>query len=570
MPDARFLRLFELPLLAKELNEQAARKRTYIIRFVYAGLLFAAACSLFYGNFLQDGGGSSSGLGQGRRMFEHLVTLQFWSIYLLLPAVSCGCLTVEKERNSLGLLLITALSPWQIVVQKLLGRVVPMLTFVLLSFPLMAVAYSFGGITPDYLWSGIVLLLLACFQAAALSVMCSAWFPTTVEAFVANYTLFLALFYILPFGWGRWVFARASDASFRETLAWAPFSLVMTGGFLVAARLVLISRAFVSPKNVLLGIFLRLDRFFNDANSVTGGIVLVKDGDLLPGREPVAWRETTKKSLGTFRYLFRVLVVLELPLLYVVTSLRDYVPGGPDINRISVLLYGLWCLGGAMIVVHAGSVIASERTRQSLDVLLATPLSGGEILRQKLRGVQRLIHVLLVPFLTIFAFEVWWFQRTEFRWFYLLLAVASVAVYLPLLAWLALWVGLKVRSQIKSVLGTTALVAGWLFVPVVVRAVITDMAGLNVPSWLEWLLALNPADQIAGIEGLTRAALATRRELEFLPILNYVGRLIINFLVYTLLWHVLRRKCLENADRLLGRLDAPESFPSPISVTAWE
>src|SRR5262249_52007623 len=160
---------------------------------------------------------------------------------------------------------------------------------------------------------GIVLLLLACFQAAALSVMCSAWFPTTVEAFVANYTLFLALFYILPFGWRRWVFARASDPSFRETVAWVPLSLVIARVFLVAARLVLISRAFVSPKNVLLGIFLRLDRFFNDANSVTGGIVLVKDGDPLPGREPVAWRETTKKSLGTFRYLFRVLVVLELP-----------------------------------------------------------------------------------------------------------------------------------------------------------------------------------------------------------------------------------------------------------------
>ena len=142
MSGVRLLRMFELPLLAKELNEQAARKRTYFMRFAYASLLFAAACGLFYGNFLQEGGGSAGGLGQGRRMFEHLVNLQFWSIYLLLPAVSCGCLTIEKERNSLGLLLITSLSPWQIVFQKLLGRVVPMLTFVLLSFPLMAVVVT--------------------------------------------------------------------------------------------------------------------------------------------------------------------------------------------------------------------------------------------------------------------------------------------------------------------------------------------------------------------------------------------------------------------------------------------
>ena len=179
MITSRILRLIELPLLAKELNEQVAQKRTYLIRFAYASILFTVSCGLFYGNFLHRDGSLSGGLGQGRRMFEELVWLQFWSIYLLLPAVSCGCLTIEKERNSLGLLLITALGPWQIVVQKLLGRAVPMLTFVLLSFPLMAVAYSYGGITADYLWSGIVLLVWACFQAAALSVMCSAWYPTT-------------------------------------------------------------------------------------------------------------------------------------------------------------------------------------------------------------------------------------------------------------------------------------------------------------------------------------------------------------------------------------------------------
>ena len=31
-----------MPLLAKELTEQAARRRTYVIRFLYAALLFAS------------------------------------------------------------------------------------------------------------------------------------------------------------------------------------------------------------------------------------------------------------------------------------------------------------------------------------------------------------------------------------------------------------------------------------------------------------------------------------------------------------------------------------------------
>ncbi len=557
MSGTKFLKRFELPLLAKELNEQSAQRRTYIIRFAYAGILFITACGLFYGNFLQVGGGRASGLGQGRQMFEKLVNLQFWSIYLFLPAISCGCLTVEKERNSLGLLLITSLTPRQIVLQKLLGRVVPMLTFVFLSFPLMAVAYSFGGITLDYLWSGIVLLVIACFQTAALSILCSAWYPTTVEAFIGNYVLFLVLYNLFPFGWGPWLFRNASDNPFGVTLVSSTFSAFMTTGFLVAARLVLQARAFVTPKNVLLGLFQKLDAFFNNANTVTGGIVLVSDGEPLPGLEPVAWRETTKKSLGTFRYLFRVLVVLELPLLIVLQSLRLFSPGGPDIARVSRLLYGLWLLAAAMIVVHSASVVGAERTRQTLDVLLTTPLTGGEILRQKLRGVTRLIKVLFVPFVTVFAFEVWWYQQSRYRWPYLALSVASVAIYLPLLAWLALWIGLKMRSQMKAVLVTLALVAGWLLVPTVVRAMLVDMSGTSVSAWLNCLLALSPADQIATIEGLNPAEMLPQKgaaQQQFSPFLLLLP---LNLAIYGGLWVAIRWVCLKNADRFLGRLAEP-------------
>ena len=559
---SKVLRLFELPLLAKELNEQAARKRTYIVRFAYAALLFVGACGLFYGNFLQGGNGSARGLGQGKLMFEKLVKIQFVGIYLFVPAISCSCLAAEKERNTLGLLLITSLTPWQIVLQKLLGRLVPLLTFVILSFPLMAVAYSFGGITEDYLFAGIVLLLLTCVQAAALAVMCSAYYPTTVESLIANYVLFLVLFFMLPFGWGMWLFENASAESLGTTLASTTLLVLMTAGFLVAARLFVEARAFVPPKNVLLGIFQKLDQFFNEANTVTGGIVLIKDGDPLPGAEPVAWRETTKKSLGTFRYLFRVLVVLELPLLFVCQSLQSLSPGGPDTVRLTQLLYGLWVLAGAMIIVHAGSVIASERTRQTLDVLLATPMSGAEILRQKMGGVRRLIKVLLVPFITIFAFETWWHHESDFRWFYLALSLGAAAIYLPLLAWIALWVGMRVRSQIKAVVGTMGLVAAWLLLPMMVRAVMVSILDVRPPLWVECLFSISPAEQIAAIEGLNPAALMYKQA-ERWQLWLYVALITLNFGLYGWLFSAVRRHCLGKADTFLGRSEPPVALAEP-------
>src|SRR5690606_6234915 len=167
-------------------------------------------------------------------------------------------------------------------------------------------------------------------------------------------------------------------------------------------------------------------------------IVLVNDSASLPEDRPLAWRETSKKSLGTVRYLFRVCTVLELPILFVGASINiSTVRTG---SAMSMLLYILWGIAVAMICVHASGVITSERSRQTLDVLLAAPLSGADLLQQKMAGVWRLIAVLLVPFGSIGLFQLW------FRGFdigYLLGFTAAVLVFLPLIAWLALAVGLR-------------------------------------------------------------------------------------------------------------------------------
>lgn len=561
-----FVRACELPLLVKELNEQSARPRTYVVRFLYAATLFAAGCTLFYGNYVSGGAGETAALGRGRLMFERLVTLQLLGIYVLLPAISCGAFTIEKERNSLALLLLTALRPWQILLQKVLGRAIPMITFVLLSFPLMAVAYSFGGVTVDYLWSGTLILVLTCLQVAALSVACSAYFPTTVEAFAASYVIFLVLFGAIPVAWGRYLFVQADQVSFAVTLISCIPLLILTGGFLVAGWLCVESRAFVPPGNVVLGLFKRMDEFFNQANVVTGGVILVRDGDPLPGTNPIAWRETAKKSLGTFRYQFRVLVAVELPLLFLCAALRSASPGGATLQPVSVFLYVLWLLSTALIVVHAGSVISSERTRQTLDVLLTIPMPGRDLILDKLQGVRRLQKVLLIPFLTIFGFETWWNQGTTYRWIYLPLALASVLVYLPLIVWLALAVGLRVRSQIKTVLTALSLIGAWLAVPIVVRAVWGGMLGLPwsapIADVVPIALAFSPLELVPAIESAGRIVMAAEGSLRYNVPPPEWGLMALNLVLHGTAMCLVRWWCLANADRLLGRLD-DKSPPAP-------
>ncbi len=555
-------RRFELPLLAKELNEQSSRARTYVLRFLYGLSVLAATIVLFARSFTAGSGA----LGQGEAMFDWLTRFQFWALYLFVPAVTCGCLTMEKERNTLAILLITTLRPWQIIVQKFLGRFVPIVGYVFLSLPLMAVAYSLGGLTSGTLWGGSALLLITVAQTTALAVCCSAYFATTVEALLANFVIFFLSRLILPFCWGEfWLEQVQRQQVTIEALPYvALFLLSFVAIFLMLAIRNLERRAFIPPKNLLLESFKWLDRRFNNLNRVTGGVVLVKDGEPLPGDRPIAWRETAKKSLGTFRYLFRVLMGLEMPLVFVLYMLgTGETAGGTQIVVVTFYLYGLWLLAALMTVIHSASLISSERTRQTLDVLLATPLSGEELLLEKQDGVRRLFRVLLIPFVTIFLFQSWWFQGYPFMLLYLGMSIASATIFMRLLTWVSLAIGLKVKSQIRAVLIISGVVAAWLAIPIVIRRSWGALGNSGFPLWLDGILSMHPTELIRELErGLRVLRIPTpdRPNAEQPPLWAMLGVSLMAHLVATLLF---RRYCLTNADRLLGRLGQEESDDTP-------
>lgn len=184
-----------LPLLARELIDLANRRWTYVLRVVYAVLLFTMTCLILYNVLRQSGANPFNVLGEGREIFRTVVWLQFAGIYLFLPALMCGAIAHERQRDSLALLLATDLRPWEILIQKFAGRLVPMISFLLLSMPLLlAIAYAFGGVTTDSLFSTTLLLAATCLQVGAFCMMVSAWCRTTTSAFIASYLLGAALY----------------------------------------------------------------------------------------------------------------------------------------------------------------------------------------------------------------------------------------------------------------------------------------------------------------------------------------------------------------------------------------
>ena len=335
MQVSRRIQNFGLPLLAKELLEQAARKRTYIVRVAYAALLFFTAFVFFHDTLKVGSASPLAVLGRGQYLFSSLVGLQFAGVYFFMPAMTCSVLTQEKERASLQLLFLTRLGPWTILFEKLTSRLIPMFGFLLLSLPLLAFAYTLGGISPAYLASGVWLLVLAVIQTGTLALACSAYFRTTVGAFIWTYILGLVMFFgpVLFWlsvasltGFEAWTYPRqhgwgnncenlimlplfgppffeprgAGGVSLMLLIAHSILVLAASACFLVLARVFIVRRAFAPPGNAVLNVFKLLDAVFLRLNNnpLTRGMTFVGETARLPGDEPVAWRETAKLLAG--------------------------------------------------------------------------------------------------------------------------------------------------------------------------------------------------------------------------------------------------------------------------------
>jgi len=113
------------------------------------------------------------------------------------PVFSAGSVTSERERQTLDLLLVTLVTPWQMLWGKLLSglRVSSVLTSFLLWPVLLACAM------PNLFWSSlptmagyIIIVGLTCVTTAVTALFCSSVFHKTSTSLIATYLIIVVMF----------------------------------------------------------------------------------------------------------------------------------------------------------------------------------------------------------------------------------------------------------------------------------------------------------------------------------------------------------------------------------------
>jgi ABC-type transport system involved in multi-copper enzyme maturation permease subunit len=573
MPTWKIFPRFRLdwPLLGKELLEQAARKQMYVVRVVYALMLFGAFC-VYYMRHLAEG--PVLALGRGLAPFNFLVAAQLVTIFLFLPPLMAGALAQEKERETLGLLFLTDLTPWELILQKYVGRLIPMLTLLFLSLPLLAVAYSLGGVSADMLYSSAATLFLTCLWVGALALECSAHEATTFQALVRCWGICLAL--AMCCSMGPFPFLLRSSMRYGPLSGFLFFIvpmffttagyLLMTLLFLLRAKQILEARAFVQRRNPFGHQFKQMDQYWKDLRKLLRAILRKRDPEAHADAEQVIQRglgalgdhrdwslwgflmaRMQVPNVLAFAIIFGVIALIVL----VASVMLDPKSGG----AFMVVVGGLWILALLTVPIQSANAVASERINERLGAILTTPLTAREILDEWLAPIGRWVQFLTRPMIVVFVVEAMVKFTTQdpkdSRWtnlaLYLGISLLTVWIYPALVQWSCFWIGLRIRNQIRALMTSLLLVVAWCIIPLVASGYLIQ-TGLVPPDWNEPLRFVSPVTVIGTAEMLGKAASDS-------PVTSdMVVMAFVQLGLAAALTGWIRRLCLTNADRYLGRI----------------
>jgi len=396
-----------IPVLLRELRSETRRPFTYWLRVLGAAMAMAAA-------FLMSTDLTAASPAAGAGIFAAVNTAIFVAIWTLVPLLTADCLSRERREGTLGLLLLTPLTPVTVVVAKSLVQMLRAWSLILAVLPVFALAFLLGGVG----WFAV--LNATCLNLASVSLALSAgllissraksWHRAAVAAVIVSwfiamsfaqvYTMGIAVQVLLPLGfldamphWQEWIRAGmplltgfggawTNWAAFLPPTS-LPLYLGVSFQFLILAQLVLwgairfaalqITRAkaerpWPRPWLYLRNLFFQ-PLFFRD---------LLRERQMLRLHgNPIGWLQgrTTIARLVKWGWCLALVLVEAVSM----ATLPSH-----EFARLQPILTFALAVG---ICLSSGSSFREERDSGALELILVSPLTETQIIRGRLRGL---------------------------------------------------------------------------------------------------------------------------------------------------------------------------------------
>ena len=126
-------------------------------------------------------------------LYTFVATMEFIMLLFIIPAITAGSISGERERQTLELMLTTKMTPAQIVFGKLFSSLSTVAMLIISSFPVLSLVFIYGGVRiPDV---GMLLLcyVTTAFLAGCLGICFSSVFKRSTLATVVSYCVIILL-----------------------------------------------------------------------------------------------------------------------------------------------------------------------------------------------------------------------------------------------------------------------------------------------------------------------------------------------------------------------------------------
>jgi len=246
--------------------------------------------------------------------------------------------------------------------------------------------------------------------------------------------------------------------------------------------------------------------------------------------------------------VFVVAICIDLPIfLWLATRLieRD---AGAQLPALAWINAGAWLIAVVIVACLGASAFAGERTGQTLDVLLTTPVSTRDLVRQKARWAWGVMWILSLPIAAAVvvgaAMEHPPGARPPVgRVGYLICSALAVGLLMPLTLWMGIWIGIVVRDRGRAIMVVlVTLLVLLALAPTMVAAAVDAFGG---SAWLRALYLLSPGVVVWVNERMTWESVLGGHPWAWM---------VANFLLWGGAAAAMRWTCLYRADRHLGRV----------------
>lgn len=196
------------PVYKNEMKASVRSIRLFLILLAFNGILAALSFLAFAGIINQSRYfGRISGL---TNIYSTMAYIELTMFMLIIPTITAGSITGEKERKTLDLLLTSKMTSFSIILGKLEASIQMVKILAISSLPVLSIVFIFGGIRWWDLFILLLTLMITGFFLGSIGIFFSTISRRTTTATVLTYFTII----ILVFGtYGGLIFVEYLDGN---------------------------------------------------------------------------------------------------------------------------------------------------------------------------------------------------------------------------------------------------------------------------------------------------------------------------------------------------------------------